>query len=186
MEEKEHLIELLSGTKKAISSKNTLQLQKLSNQTIHTSSIYQHTDHIITAIIIYSLSKIVARKDSLKIKNWDSFVTKLNFELSNAIDALKKENSYDFLESLKQARKEITNLSVDLKPYVKEVLRKASINKASKIHEHGISLGQTAKLLGLTHWELSEYIGQKSISEEKYGKTLNTQVRAEMALEFFK
>jgi len=186
MEEKEHLIRVLKETRKALSTKNTLQLQKLSDRTIHSSSIYQHTDYIIIAIIIYSLSKIVARKDSLQIKNWDSFIIKVNSKLAHAIEALKKDNSSDFLENLKQARTEISNLSIDLKPYIQEVLRKASINKASKIYEHGISLGQTAKLLGLTHWELSEYIGQKSIAEEKQGKTLNTKVRAEMAMEFFK
>ena len=87
---------------------------------------------------------------------------------------------------LKKTKNEITNLSISLKPYIHEVLRKASINKASKIHEHGISLGQTANLLGITQWELSEYVGRKEITDRKYSQTINTRVRAKMAMEFFR
>jgi predicted transcriptional regulator len=72
-----------------------------------------------------------------------------------------------------------------MKPYIQEVLRKASINKASKIYEHGISLGQTAQLLGITQWELSEYSGQTNVSDNDYNKTLDIKKRAKMALEFF-
>ena len=186
MREKEHLIQILKETRKALKTKNTFQLQKLSNKTIHSASIYQHTDYIIIAIIIYSLSKIVAQKDSLQIKDWDSFTKEVNSNLASAVISLKKEDSKKFLENLKKTKNEITNLSISLKPYIHEVLRKASINKASKIHEHGISLGQTANLLGITQWELSEYVGRKEITDRKYSQTINTRVRAKMAMEFFR
>jgi predicted transcriptional regulator len=83
------------------------------------------------------------------------------------------------------ARKTLSSLSVNLKPYIEEVMRKASINKASKIYEHGISLGQTANLLGISQWELSEYTGQTSIADTNYNNTINTKKRAQMAMEFF-
>ncbi len=186
MREKEHLIRILKETQKALKTKNTFQLQSLSNKTIHSASIYQHTDYIIIAIIIYSLSKIVSKKDSLQIPDWDFFVKNVNSNLSGAVISLKNEDSKRFLEDLKKTKTEITNLSISLKPYINEVLRKASINKASRIHEHGISLGQTANLLGITQWELSEYIGRKELTDKKYSQTINTKVRAKMALEFFK
>jgi len=186
MREKEHLMRILKETQKALKTRNTFQLQSLSNKTIHSASVYQHTDYIIIAIIIYSLSKIVSQKDSLQIKNWENFVKSVNFNLSNAIISLKREDSKNFLEDLKKTKTEITNLSISLKPYINEVLRKASINKASRIHEHGISLGQTAKLLGITQWELSEYIGRKEITDRRYSQTINTKIRAKMAMEFFK
>ncbi len=186
MREKRHLIQILKETQKALKTKNTLHLQKLSNKTIHSASIYQHTDYIIIAIIVYSLGKIVAKKDSLQIDNWETFTKKVNFNLANAVSSLKKEDTKGFLENLKKTKNEITNLSISLKPYINEVLRKASINKASRIHEHGISLGQTASLLGITQWELSEYIGRKELTDKKYSQTINTKVRAKMALEFFK
>ena len=64
-------------------------------------------------------------------------------------------------------------------------MHKASVNKASKIYEHGISMGRTAKMLGITQWELSEYTGQKNVPDNPYNETFDVRKRAEMAMEFF-
>lgn len=184
-QEKEHFIQILKETKSALKTNNYVQLQTLSDKTIHTASIEQHTDAILIAILIYTLSKIVARRKKMQIKNWNSFVNKFNTHLDLAIKSLENDDQKNFLKSLENAKKIISNLSINLKPYLQEVLKKASINKASKIFEHGISLEQTAKLLGVTKWELSEYIGQKNIPDTKYNLTMNTKRRAEMALKFF-
>jgi predicted transcriptional regulator len=82
------------------------------------------------------------------------------------------------------ARKSLTGLG-SIKHYVQEVLKKASINKASKIYEHGISLGHTADLLGLTQWELAEYTSQSNAAENEQSITVDVKKRAKMALEFF-
>ena len=90
-----------------------------------------------------------------------------------------------FNSFLKKAREALEESSVDMKQYIQDVLRKASINKASRIYEHGISLGQTAQILGLTSWELAEYAGQSKSVETRYMQTINEKSRAKMALEFF-
>ncbi len=184
MEEAEHVIEVLKETQKALKSENALQLKVLSDQTIHSASIYQHTDSIIIAVLIYSLSKILEKKQHAKIKNWPIFIKKFNSLLSLAILAIEQNNQEKFLKYLESAKKSLENIS-NLKQMVEEVIRKASINKASKIYEHGISLGSTAKLLGITQWELSEYIGQSEHIHAKYSHTLNIKDRTKMAMEFF-
>jgi hypothetical protein len=184
MGEKEHLITVLEDARHAFKSGNSLKLQHLSDQTIHSSSIYQHTDYIITAVIIYTLSKILARKEKAKIKGWDKFVRKTEGFFALAIKAVKDGNSKAFVDNLERIKKSITNISVALKPFTEEVIRKASINKASRIYEHGISLEKTAKLLGVTQWELADYIGQKNISDSNH-LTVNEKRRAQMAMEFF-
>ena len=183
--EAEHISSLLEQAKKALKSNNSVHLQSLSDQTIHSASIHQHTEYILIAVIIYSLSKLIYRKSSIKVTNWDIFVKKINVVFDLAIKALREKNNEAFSQHLEKAIGTITNISGTLKSSIKEVLTKASINKASKIYEHGISLGQTAKLLGLTQWELASYVGQKNISEIKYNTTLNIKSRAKMALEFF-
>jgi len=82
------------------------------------------------------------------------------------------------------ARKAIVSASPNLKNYIEEILKKSSINRANKLYEHGISLGQTAKLLGLTQWEISEYAGQ-SKTDEYVSSLLSAKQRAKMAMEFF-
>jgi len=185
MKEKEHVIKILNETIFALKNNESSKLQQLSNETIHSASIDQHTDSITIAIIIYTLSKIISRRPNLKIKNWNTFIKKLNGFFYLAIKSLEENDSKNFNKYLQQIRKEINNISINLKQYIKEVFRKSSINKASKLYEHGLSRSQTAKLLGITEWELSEYVGQKSIHETPYNLTLNTKKRAKMAMEFF-
>lgn len=185
MQEKEHIISILKDTIKALKTDNYLKLQHLSDETVHSASVYQDTDSISIAVIIYSLSKIISRKDGVNIKNWNSFIKKFTSSLELAIDALKKEKNWSFSAHLEKAIKLMSSFS-NLKPYIKDVIRKAAINKASKLYEHGISLAQTAKLLGITRWELAEYIGQKSVHDNPYNTTISAKKRAEIAMEFFK
>lgn len=186
MKEVEHVISILESTKQALHENEATRLKELSNQTIHSASINQDAGSISLAVIIYTISKILERRDGLHIPNWEAFEKKITGYLTLAVTALleKKENIY--LEHLERIRKTINSISVNLKPYVEEVMRKASINKASRIYEHGISMGQTAKLLGITQWDLSEYAGQTSVADFNYNATLETKKRAEMALEFFR
>ena len=87
-------------------------------------------------------------------------------------------------KELVRARESLSGMSVNLKIYVQEVLRKASINKGAKLYEHGLSLGKTSELLGITKWELAEYTSQKQTQEINY-QTINIKTRAKMALDFF-
>lgn len=184
-EEVKHIIEVLEATKQALSEEDSLKLKELSNQTIHSASTLQDNGSITIAVLVYSLSKLLERKGSMKIKNWNEFVKKITSFLSLANVALMEGDTQSYMEHLERARKTLTSISLNLKPYIQEVLRKASINKASKIYEHGISSGQTAQLLGITEWELTDYVGQGKTSENNYNQTLDIKKRAQAALEFF-
>ena len=134
------------------------------------------------AVLVYTLSKLIERNDHQKMKNWPIFVKKLDSWFMLAIKAIHENNQNAYESHLEQARKSLTTISISVKPYVQEVLRKASINKASRIYEHGISLGKTAQLLGITQWELAEYTGQK---HEGVYATLDARTRVQMAMKFF-
>ncbi len=187
IEEKEipHTIQVLESAREALAADNSLKLKELSNQTIHCAATYQDEGSIITAVLIYTLSKIIERKHYLKIKSWNKFVQKISSSFRLAESALREKNLRSYNEYMKQARKSLISISINLKPYIEEVFRKASINKASKIYEHGVSMGKTAELLGITEWELAEYAGQTGISEVPQNITLSGKKRAELALEFF-
>ena len=185
MEEVEHIIQVLEEARKSIKSEDVSKLNELSNQTIHTVSTHQDTGNITMAVIVYALSKLIERKDSLKIKNWNMFIKKIDSQFALAIKALKDNKPEKYEEYMEMTRKSITSTSLNIKHSIQDVLRKASINKASKIYEHGISLGRTAQILGVTVWELSEYTGQTKIPDVKYNTTIGVEKRAKMALEFF-
>ena len=185
MEEINHVIEVLTRTRHALEQEDATELKRLSDQTIHAASVYQHTDYMFVAVIVYTLSKIVERKNNLQIKNWQQFMRDINNLLSLAISSLQQHKQKQFIKFLSKIKKYMENASKDLRPLIEEVLRKASINKASKIYEHGISLSKTTKLLGITPWELSEYIGEKENPHIYLNKTMDIKERARMAMEFF-
>jgi len=185
MEEAEHVRMVIISTQESLKNNDSLKLHQISNQTIHSASCLQDPASITLAIIIYALSKLIERRDYAKIKDWSKFVKKLNSTLNLAIKANDKKD-YDLYEKyIENSRKLFDTLSINLKPYIEEVIRKSAINKAAKIYEHGISLGQTAKILGITQWELFEYAGQREKLVPSKIKTMDVKKRAKMAMDFF-
>ena len=158
MKERGHVLKILKETKLALGKNDSIKLKELSNQTIHTSSIEQDPDNVAVAVIVYSFSKIIERKDYQKYENWKTFY-KTNLSLiDKTIKALGKGNDAEARKYLASIRKGIGNLSGKLKIYIQDVFRKASINKASRIYEHGISMERTASLLGITMcWENRDF-----------------------------
>jgi hypothetical protein len=184
MEEVGHVIDVLSETRQSLLDCNSLKLRDLSNQTIHSASLVQDASSITLAVIIYTLAKLIEKGDNKKLRLWNKFVKRMASLISLCINSLKKGNYTAYETYLERIRKSSATFSPDLKPYIQEVLRKAAINKASRIYEHGISMGRTAKLLGISQWELAEYAGQKRI-ELKEPAPEEVKKRAKMALDFF-
>ncbi len=183
--EVEHLAQVLSRTKQALQESDSYVLNQLSDQTIHSASITQQTDFITVAVIIYSLNKLVSRKNRIPPKRWDNFVKRFADELDKTLFELRRENADEFSRHLDHAKELLVTLSPQQRQDVEEVLKKSRINKAGKIFEHGISLNRTAHLLGITPWELTTYIGQGMSMENPYIKTIPVKERIKMAEDFF-
>lgn len=185
MQEKENILRILQETLIAVKEIDTIKLKDLSNQTIHTTSMSQDPENIAIAVIVYSLSKILERPHYKEQKGWDNFYNSLIMKIGNSIDALKKNDDKHLSKHLEDIRKRINGLSGSLKKYIQDVFYKARINKASKIYEHGISMEQTARLLGISMWELASYSGQKQ-EDIGLGTTISTKQRIKLAMDIFK
>jgi len=183
--ETEHVLEVLQKAKEAVKREDIVDLKELSNQTIHSASINQDTDSITIAVIIYSLSKILERTNYKDYSGWNTFIKDSLRHLDKAITALKKNDEQEFLFNIRKIRKDIARLTGAFRDQVKDVFRKAEINKASKIYEHGISMEQTSKLLGISIWDLASYTGQSSASDVNLTITLDIRKRIKNAEEIF-
>jgi hypothetical protein len=186
MEERENILRIFQETKKAFESGNSAELKRLSNQTNNTAALTQDPDNIAVAVIIYSFSKIVERENYTNLPGWDKFYKIHLDSINKKIDALKKGDDEAFRKEIIRIRKAMESLSGKLKIYIQEVLRKASINKASKLYEHGISMEKTANLLGITLFELANYAGQKELEYVPTIRTLSVRDRIKLAEEFFR
>ena len=186
MQERQNILRIFKESKEAIEKNDFLKLKELSNQTINTASRTQDSDNIATAVIIYSLGKIMSRKHYRTYPNWDKFYRILILSINNSISSLEKDDDEGFRKNLELIRTSIEKLSGKLKKYISDVFIKSKINKASRIYEHGISMEKTAKLLGITMFDLANYAGQKDIMEGSETKTFNTKSRIKCAMDIFK
>jgi len=185
MQEKEHVINILEQAKQAINQKDVSKIRNLSNQTLHSASIYQDPDNISIAVILYSLSKVIERTDYRQLKDWKKFESIYKNSLDKAIKDLKRNDLDHYRIHMEEIRSAIKKISGNLKKYIAEVFRKASINKASRLHEHGLSAEKTAKILGITLWELNQYIGKTGIADVNLAYTMDLSKRIKLAENMF-
>ena len=180
---RENILRILTESLRAIKDYDATKIRELSNQTIHSSSIYQDIDNISVAILMYSISKIIERTDYWEMESWNSCYKILIKKIDNALRFLLKYNINEFRNELKSILKEVSHLDPKLKKHILEVFHKAKINKGSRIYEHGISLGRVSEILGINKWELSEYVGKTGISDK--GISMDIIRRVEYAKKIF-
>ena len=185
LEEHEHLVKLLKKAKLAGEKGRIVELRKLSDQTTHSTSIYQDNEYILVAVIIYSLSKIIEKGRNYYKEDYDSYFKDYMKIINQSIKLLELHKYKEFREQISLMLKS-GDISGELKKHLEALFRKARINKASSIYEHGLSMEKTAKLLGISMWELAEYSGQTSISEYSLGKTMSEKERIKNTMEIFK
>ena len=177
MKERQHILDILKRVQNALDKKNYVKIKNLSNHLIHHSSIHQEPDIISLTVIIYALSKLIEREAYKKYKSWPDFYNNYIKHFNKAVGALEKDNLNIFRKEISLIRQLIQKLSGNLKYYINEVFRKAKINKASRLYEHGISMEKTAKILGITQWELAEYAGRTKIGDVNLSITLPVKER---------
>lgn len=186
MQEKENILRIFKEVKNAISQENSSKIKDLSNQTTNTASLTHDPENIAVAVIIYSLSKIIERKEYRKIGGWEVLYGILIKYVDNIIKSLEEKNDLVFKKNIHEMREKIENISGDMKQHIGEIFRKASINKASKIYEHGNSMEKTANLLGVTLFELANYSGERQNLDFLKNKKTEIKSRIDLAMDFFK
>lgn len=157
---KEDLISTLTKAIEIIKEGNTFKLKKLSNHTIHDASIFQDEDSVSVAVIIYALSKILERS-----KPDTATLIEL---MHQGVQFLHNGDMESYKTIVKEIFHFVSKIDTKLKLYIEEVVKQAEIKKGTKIYDHGVSLGQAASILGISQWELMNYVGKTRISDAVY------------------
>jgi hypothetical protein len=184
MKEAGNVLRILKEAREALNKGDSAKIKDLSNQTINTASLTQDPDNIAVAVMVYSLSKILERSNYKSLPGWDDFYRIFVSTLDKSINDVEKKDFEKFRKDFMMIRKSINKLSGKLRKYVDSVFRQAEINKASRIHEHGLSMEQTANLLGIGLYELAEYVGKTGISDVPESRTMNVKQRIKLAERF--
>jgi len=175
--------DILAVLQKAVSLIETEEypsqgLTEISDHIIHNASLYQDEDSTLIAVLTYALSKTIQKlcEQEKQFRQFSEPLKKMHHYLS-------KNNIKLFRKEISKALGHIRKTDKRLKTYVEEALDRARIKKGSKLHEHGISIARTANILGISQWELQEYIG---IKPEFAPKTMPVLKRLAIARELFK
>jgi len=164
------IIMILEGCLKYIKEKDSSKIKELSDHTLHNASIFQDKDSISMAVIMYALSKIFDRKGFISKSMINSLIS------SRA--ALIKNNFGLYNRVIKDLIKNISMEDYKLRLYIQEVIEQAQIKKGSRIYEHGISMAQAASLLGISQWDLMNYVGKTQIPDAfKEAVTIEQRLR---------
>ncbi len=175
MKERDNILKILKGTEDGMRESDFSKIKELSNQTINTAARTHDPDNIAVAVIVYSIAKILERESYKQEKGWAAFYKMIEKSIENAIKDIDNEDA--LRKDLEKIRWAMGRLSGNLKKYVDDVFKKAQINKASRIYEHGTSMEKTASLLGITMYELANYVGQKNIVPDKESKSFDLKYR---------
>ena len=150
--------------------KDVADLRELSNHTIHNASIFQDEDSVSAAILIYSLSKVIERREGKM--NYRDLLKLIN----GASGSLKQNRVDEYRRGIKKLFHFISTIDTKLNLYIEQVINQAEIKKGSKLYAHGISLGRAAEILGISQWELMFYIGKTNIPDVKGGVRLKDRL----------
>jgi len=173
------ILSVLEQAIAALQAEDHHALGELSNHVIHDASIFQDDDSVSVAVLVYALSKVVQRCCDEKLP-FAHFIPLVQ----TARQLLQEGKEDEYRQRISTLFAEIRKVDEKLKLYITEVLEKAKIKKASKLHEHGISLARTAELLGISQWELQDYIGKTRIPDIAAG--VSARERLQRAREWFK
>lgn len=183
---KANILDILKQSLVAIKKDDIVKLKALSDYTIHDASILQDEYSITLAVILYSVAKIFERTRYREYKDWGLFYDNLVLNLENCKKSLEKGEISDYEHCIHSILQIIDKIGGKFRKYVIEVISRAKISKASRIHEHGISVGKTAELLGINKWELMDYIGGTGIADVGYNLTKTIKQRLKIARGIFK
>lgn len=164
---KKDLLDILNrviGIIEVKEKKDITELKDLSDHTIHNSSVFQDEDSIRIAVAIYAISKIIYRKKG-------NIPEEIVVEIVKARNCLKNNQFESYRAAVRDLFRRISKIDDELSLYVQEVIKQGEIKKGGKLYEHGISMAQAADVLGISAWELMNYVGKTRIADIPYEKT---------------
>ena len=182
---KKLLLESLDEAQTAFASIDSNKLKAISDYTIHYAGIFQDSYSVSIAIIIYSLGKIVEKRKIRSEKQWGKFKADVMHNLKEARVYLNEDNFPKYLEELKQLLASIGKIDATFGIYVTEVIEKARIKKGFAVYEHGLSVGRAAEMMGVSPWELMDYLGQTKLVDEMPMFTKPIRERLQTARKIF-
>ncbi|MBI4150081.1 hypothetical protein HY488_01625 [Candidatus Woesearchaeota archaeon] len=165
---RQDILAILQETLTALKKEDYGELKVISDHTIHNASIFQDQDSLSIAVLVYALYKILGQG----IETDKHVAVTCMRVLEDADHFLQEEKIDAYRDIIRKLFKIVSETDEHMHLYIREVVDQAQIKKGSKLFEHGISLARAAELLGISRWELMQYIGKTRLPEQIVGGVL--------------
>jgi hypothetical protein len=162
---RERIIDVLARARSEFKHLDATGLINTSDLTIHFASLEQDPNATSVAVMVYCLAKIVERRAYRETKGWEKFTRKVLGHLESAEKALIHGNENSYVENVKAILKTCGQIDHKFSKHITEVIISAKVKKGSDVYRQGISLGQAAEMMGITPWELRDYVGHTRIAD---------------------
>ena len=160
------LSKLINKVLMALKQRNSARLKRLSNYAIQETSVFQDKESLNLRLITYALSKIMERHGVVEYpETWNIKFGRIAGNLQEMKKALDRNDTKRYKSESKKAISLISKIDSKLALYIEEIFETSKVKKGSIIYEHGISAGRVSELLGITKWELVDYIGKTGMHE---------------------
>lgn len=159
------ILAILQETIATLRKKEYAELKVISDHTIHNASIFQDQDSLSVAVLVYALYKILVRESEMDKVNCNQVIAILD----DAYRHLQQNDVDRYRDIIRQLFKLVSETHEHIHLYIREVVDQAQIKKGSKLFEHGLSLARAAELLGISRWELMQYVGKTRLAEQIVG-----------------
>lgn len=179
------ILDILRDSIRAIKRDDIVQLRELSDHTLHSSTIYQEEETTAIAVLIYSLFKIYEKQGLRNDNEWPNFNANVLKLLENAYESFIKADVAQYRINIKKLFESISKFEKSFGKFVTEVIENSKIKKGEKLIEHGLSIGRTAEMLGISRWDLMSYLGVTDYAE-KEPETITVKDRLKAAERLFR
>jgi len=159
-EVRKEIIHDLQGTADLLEKQiDTEALKDLSEHAIENIAIHKDLELVSVAVLIYSLYKI---KVCLAIADQKRIIS----EMRLAVQSLKSKNFGRYNSSIRFLYELIRKCDSRIKEHLQDVMDAARIKKGTSLLQHGLSIGQAAGLMGLSNWDLQQYVGKTTFMDQ--------------------
>ncbi len=169
----------------AIKNNQFYNLIGLSDQIIHSMSIYQERETADCAVVVYALSKFFGKEKFLNHDDRRKFEEIILADLNFASKSLANNNMKAYRQAISNILKRIEKFDKSLRLFEQPVLDYARLQKASKLAEHGLSAGRAAEFMGVPAWELAGFLGNTRASEMHPSAPSTNSSRVKYVFELF-
>ncbi|MBS3108061.1 hypothetical protein J4468_04055 [Candidatus Woesearchaeota archaeon] len=188
MEEKikADILVILQDAALAIDANHIEDLKTISDHTLHNSATFQDEDSISIAILIYSIAKICERAKKDGSECTFPIAEKMVIKIREAAKYLENNDEKKYRKIIHELFGYIKKYETKFVHYATEIMQQARIKKGSRITEHGLSFGIVSQLLGISKWELMDYLGHTMVYDKENIRTKTTKERLNVAKRLFK